>query len=122
MYFTLIIKNPGDEPFRIFKALYCLYCLQAVSLTLCYDYFIYDFFVLRTLKLPLPVGSLHLSSFHMPVNAVFCFQFGGRCHGTSLIRHLVCQIGLSGCSGFIDDLADLTAALTVHEAMGNVRI
>ena len=48
MYFTLIIKNPGNELSRIFEA---LYCLQAVSLTLCYDYFIYDFFVLCTLKI-----------------------------------------------------------------------
>ena len=45
---TLNNKNPGDELSRIFEA---LYCLQAVSLTLCYDYFIYDFFLLRTLKI-----------------------------------------------------------------------
>lgn len=48
MYFTLIIKNPGNELSRIFEA---LYCLQAVSLTLCYDYFIYDFSVLCVLKI-----------------------------------------------------------------------
>ena len=33
-----------------------------------------------------------------------------------LVRKLMCQISFSRCTGFIDDLADLTASLAVHES------